>query len=179
METIAQKLEVFEIEILENKLQQRMGRELTRSERFYLIVSMRLTFMLICHTILVFAFLATDAAAATHETCTARDAREATSKVGQQKDWGGVYRSFKRFRHCDDGDISEEYSYAIGHLLAHHWDRLADLIRITASDREFAEFVVFHIDENIWEGDAQLIVSNAHSRCPREAKWLCRSIVDY
>ena len=90
-----------------------------------------------------------------------------------------MYRSYKRFRNCDEGAIAEEYSYAIGHLLAHNWDRLDDLVRLAASDREFAGFVVLHIDENIPEDDAQLIVRNSRQRCPTGARWLCRSIADY
>jgi hypothetical protein len=139
---------------------------------------MGITFKIVCHTILVFA-LSAAASAATNETCATRKAREAALEVGQQKSWAGVYSSFKRFRHCDDGDIAEEYSYAIGHLLAHNWDRLVDLIRLSASDKDFAEFVVLHINEDIWEGDAQIMVSNARRQCPPEAKWLCTSIVDY
>jgi hypothetical protein len=116
---------------------------------------------------------------ATRATCTAREAKQASIEVGQQADWEGMYRSFKRFRNCDDGAFAEEYSYAVGHLLAHDWERLDDLLRLTASDKEFAEFVVLHIDENIPEEEAQLIVLNSRRRCPTGAKWLCRSIADY
>lgn len=117
--------------------------------------------------------------AATRTACTANEAKAATSELGQQADWQGVYQSFKRFRHCDEGAIAEEYSYAIGHLLAHNWDDLGDLVHIVAADRQFAEFVVLHIDENIPEEEAQLIVRNSRRRCPSSAKWLCKSIADY
>lgn len=123
--------------------------------------------------------LPTHALAATRATCTAREAKQASIEVGQQADWEGMYRSFKRFRHCDDGAFAEEYSYAVGHLLAHDWERLDDLLRLAASDKEFAEFVVLHIDENIPEEESQLIVLNSRRRCPSGAKWLCRSIADY
>lgn len=143
---------------------------------------MRITSLFVCCTAALLAFVAcmsNYASAATHETCTAREAKAATSEVGQLEDWDGMYRSFKRFRHCDEGDVAEEYSYAIGHLLAHDWNRLDDLLRITASDRDFAQFVVLHIDENIPEWDAQLIVRNSRKRCPPGAQWLCKSIADY
>lgn len=119
------------------------------------------------------------APAATHETCTAREVKQASIDVEQQEDWEGMYRSFKHFRHCEDRAIAEEYSYAIGRLLAHNWDRVDELVRLSASDKEFAEFVILHIDENIPEEDAQLIVRNSRRRCPPGAKWLCRSIADY
>ena len=137
-------------------------------------------FLVYCTVLLAFAIgFNTHALAATHATCTAREAKQASIEVGQQSDWEGMYRSFKRFRNCDDGAVAEEYSYAVGHLLAHEWDRLDDLLRLTGSDKEFAEFVVLHIDENIPEEDAQIIVRNSRRRCPSGARWLCRSIADY
>ena len=39
MEASIQTLEVLEVETLANELQQRMGRELTRRERFYLTLA--------------------------------------------------------------------------------------------------------------------------------------------
>lgn len=119
------------------------------------------------------------ASAATHASCTASEAKAASSEVEHLEDWDGMYRSFKRFRHCDEGGVAEDYSYAIGHLLAHDWSRLDDLLRIAASDREFEQFVILHIDENIPEWDAQLIVRNSRTRCPSGAQWLCKSIADY
>lgn len=142
---------------------------------------MRIAPFFVCRTATLVAFvlgLASYALAA-NETCSAREVKQASIEVEQQADWQGMYRSFKRFRHCDGGAVAEEYSYAIGHLLAHDWDRLDELVRLTASDKEFAEFVVLHIDENIPEEDAQLIVRNSRRRCPSGAKWLCRSIADY
>jgi len=101
------------------------------------------------------------------------------SEIGRQEDWAGVYQSFKRYRHCDEGAVAEEYSDAIGHLLAHNWDQVAGLVKLARSDRKFGEFVVRHIDENIGEVDAQLIVTNARRRCPSKAIWLCKAIADY
>jgi hypothetical protein len=119
------------------------------------------------------------AAASTQKVCSAADLRQARSEVDQPGDWKTVYRSFKRFSQCDEGEVAEAYSYAIGRLLAHDWDNLDQLLRLADSDREFAKFVVMHIDENISEDEAQKIVSNSRRRCPPGAKWLCKSIADY
>ena len=103
-------------------------------------------------------------------------ARHEASHLG---DWEGVYRSFKRFESCDHGRLAEEYSYAISRLLAHHWEQVDVLLGLAAADQEFKRFVLRHIDENIPEEEAQVIIRNSRERCPSEGKWLCQAIVDY
>ena len=141
---------------------------------------MRTISSFLCAAATVLCVIATwDAQVAAATRCTVDDVSAAMSEIGRQEDWAGVYQSFKRYRHCDEGVVAEEYSDAIGHLLAHNWEQVAGLVNLVGSDREFGEFVVRHIDENIGEADAQLIVSNARSRCPSKARWLCKAIADY
>jgi len=112
-------------------------------------------------------------------TCASSESRRARREAGHLQDWQSVYRSFKRFESCDRGNVAEEYSYAISRLLAHHWEQLDVLLGLAAEDLEFKQFVLRHLDENIPEEEAQLIVNNSRRRCPAEGEWLCRAIVDY
>jgi hypothetical protein len=48
-----------------------------------------------------------------------------------------------------------------------------------ASDREFEQFVIRHIDESMTEDEANLIVNNARLHCPQGAKQFCNVIADY
>ena len=112
-------------------------------------------------------------------TCASSESRRARREAGHLQDWQSVYRSFKRFESCDRGNVAEEYSYAISRLLAHHWEQVDVLLGLAAEDLEFKQFVLRHIDENIPEEEAQLIVNNSRQRCPAEGEWLCRAIVDY
>jgi hypothetical protein len=113
------------------------------------------------------------------KNCAASETRQARREASRLGDWEGVYRSFKRFESCDHGKVAEEYSYAISRLLAHHWEQVDVLLGLAAGDQEFKRFVLRHIDENIPEEEAQVIISNSRERCPREGKWLCQAIVDY
>ena len=113
------------------------------------------------------------------KTCASAESKRARREAGHLQDWQSVYRSFKRFESCDRGNVAEEYSYAISRLLAHHWEQVDVLLGLAAEDLEFKQFVLRHIDENIPEEEAQLIVNNSRQRCPAEGEWLCRAIVDY
>lgn len=125
------------------------------------------------------AILPAHAELAKRQTCTSAQARQAQEEAGQLSDWESIHRSFKRFAQCDEGAISEGYSNSVSQLLAHRWNHLDAMIRLTASDHEFEQFVIRHIDESMTEDEANSIVENARLRCPREAKQFCKSIVDY
>jgi hypothetical protein len=113
------------------------------------------------------------------KSCAASETRQARREVSHLEDWEGVYRSFKRFENCDHGKLAEEYSYAISRLLARHWEQVEVLLGLAAGDQDFKWFVLQHIDENIPEEEAQVIINNSRQHCPSEGDWLCQAIVDY
>jgi hypothetical protein len=116
--------------------------------------------------------------AATQKVCTEAEAQEAQKEADQLRDWDSMYRSFKRFSHCDEGEIAEAYSDSVGRLLARDWKDLDAFVRLT-SDQAFEEFVIRHIDETMSEDEAALVINNARLHCPPGAKRLCKSIADY
>jgi hypothetical protein len=144
-------------------------------------------FILMCITtlsvrgaiILCLLFAVGQAGAETPKKCTPTEAKRARAEAGHLQDWSSVYSSFKTFGHCDSGKIAEEYSYAISRLLAHHWNDVELLLGLAASDADFKQFVLRHINEDIPEEEAQLIINNSRQHCPPAGKWLCDAIADY
>jgi hypothetical protein len=128
--------------------------------------------------LVLIAGLVGSAEATTQKVCTETEAKEAQKEADQLSDWDSVYRSFKRFAHCDEGGIAEAYSDSVGRLLARDWKHLNAFVRLT-SDQGFEEFVIRHIDETMSEDEAALVINNARLHCPPGAKRLCRSIADY
>jgi hypothetical protein len=128
--------------------------------------------------LLLLAGIALPAEATTQKVCTEAEVKEAQKEADQLSDWDSVYRSFKRFAHCDQGAIAEAYSDSVGRLLARDWKHLDAFVRLT-SDQTFEEFVIRHIDETMSEDEATLVINNARLHCPPGAKRLCRSIADY
>jgi len=129
--------------------------------------------------VIFFLVFITGAPAEATNKCASIEAKRARLEVGQLQDWKGVYSSFKRFGHCDSGNVAAEYSYAISRLLAHHWDHVGSLLSLAADDEQFKQFVLRHVDEDIPEEEAQLIINNSRQHCPADGGWLCRAIVDY
>lgn len=118
------------------------------------------------------------AEAATQKVCTEAEVKEAQREADQLRDWASVYRSFKRFAHCDEGGIAEEYSDSVGRLLARDWKHLNVFVRLTA-DQDFEQFVIRHVDETMSGDEAALVINNARLHRPSGAKRLCNSIADY
>ena len=106
--------------------------------------------------------------------CTKMEARQAEVEAGILRNWTDVYSSYKRFAHCDDGAIAEGYSDSIGQILAHKWNELPELTRLTRSDRGFEDFVIRHVDATLLAGDLKIIADNAVRRCAARAPRLCQ-----
>jgi hypothetical protein len=112
-------------------------------------------------------------------TCTATQANALSRDIARVQDWNAFYHSFKRVGGCGHGKLSQEYSYALSRLLAHHWGDVSSLLGFAAADKEFKEFVLRHIDEDMPEEESQAILRNSRQHCPADGDWLCKAIVDY
>ena len=117
--------------------------------------------------------VATGAQAGQKRVCSQAEAMQAEEESDRLSDWPAVYRSFKRFAHCDDGAIWEGYSDSIARMLASRWEQLEDLRRLVVADKGFERFVLRHIDGLMTTEQQQLILENARARCPSNAKRLC------
>jgi len=108
--------------------------------------------------------------------CTKEEAFQAENDTDNLKDWESVYRSFKRFSHCDNGAIAEGYSVAVGRLLADYWKQFKRLQTLCLKNKEFRRFVIKHIDETLSVEVLQKIIDNARLHCPSNARQLCKNI---
>jgi hypothetical protein len=108
--------------------------------------------------------------------CNAADAIAAQEESDALPNWEQLHRSFKRFGHCDDGAIGEGWSDTVVRLLTKEWSTLLALVQIVAKDREFERFVLKHVDELMSPDQARQIVANARTKCPRNARRLCREL---
>jgi hypothetical protein len=100
----------------------------------------------------------------------------AEDSVSVLRKWADVYKSFKRFGHCDDGGIAEGYSDAIVRLLARRWPTLSELQPLVSAHRNFHDFVLRHIDATADPRDLDKIISKAATSCPVKAQPLCGEI---
>jgi hypothetical protein len=92
------------------------------------------------------------------------------------EDWDEVYRSFKKFGHCDNGAVAEGYDDVIVRLLVNDWNHFDTLARLTGGDKAFETFVVSHIDELASQEQLRAIARNAKSLCPSGGTPVCTRI---
>jgi hypothetical protein len=118
----------------------------------------------------------TDAETLQTKTCTQEEAMQAEAEASTLKNWDAVYRSFKKFGHCDDGAIGEGYSEVVGRLLARDWKHFNRLITLASSDAHFERFVIRHVDETVPADKLEQIIENTSASCPSRAKRLCAQI---
>jgi hypothetical protein len=117
-------------------------------------------------------------ASAKERYCTKPDAIEAENSVSRLNNWEDIYKSFKRFRHCDDGAIAEGYSDSVVRMFADQWEGIETLINLTSSDQDFYTFVLRHIDATADKSEIEKIIANSSKHCPESAKAMCSAIED-
>lgn len=82
------------------------------------------------------------------------------------RSWESLYKSYKRYGHCDDGAIAEGYSESVARILVDHWNTLSQLTSLASKDTKFLRFVLMHVDATLDTGDIEKIKVNATTRCP-------------
>jgi hypothetical protein len=141
--------------------------------RTYLLIPAALLLPIFCGNL---APRAAANAASQKPRCTPNEEEQASNDIDHLRSWSAIYRSFKRYAQCDDGEIAEGYSDAVAKLLANDWKDLATVKRLVLSDPPFKQFVLNHIDATDSDDDLQRIARNARFHCPQDDKSLCAVI---
>lgn len=115
-------------------------------------------------------------ATAQERPCSKAEAIEAESSASRLSNWEDIYKSFMKFRHCDDGAIAEGYSDSVVRMLADRWSELATLKKLASSDKDFYTFVLRHIDATADKSQVEKILSNSSKRCPKSDSELCSAL---
>jgi hypothetical protein len=110
--------------------------------------------------------------------CPQRLAREAIDKVSDVNSWDGVFRSFKKYKRCDDGAVAEGFSASIANLLADQWEDVGEFSALSRRDRGFNRFVISHVDETMNLDQAVKIKRNVKYKCPAKVIKVCHQIRD-
>lgn len=137
--------------------------------------------MKICLAIFVFLVLfMSRAEARAGSVCSGPESQKVERSVSQLKSWSEISSSFHKNTRCSRDNVVEvwtAYSEVIANLLAQHWDKFEDLVRLTSSDAKFRQFVIEHVgDQTLSAQVLGEIRSNAEAKCPSEAKKLCGEI---
>ena len=105
--------------------------------------------------------------------CDRREAMAAEEESSKLKSWAGLYRSYNMYSHCDEGAISEGYSYSVAFLLTERWVDFGELLELSERSHDFEDFVVSHVNETMSQSQASQLLQNLSARCPRSGARLC------
>jgi hypothetical protein len=125
-------------------------------------------------TSMIVGILANSVRASTKQDC--EKAEKQVIQGTEPKNWDNLYRLFKQFGDCDDGEIGEGFSEDVAQLFSKHWAHLDTLRRLSASDRAFEQFVLRHIDATLSDDELKTIANNSKLHCPSGEKRLCRLV---
>jgi len=106
--------------------------------------------------------------------CTPRDRLQVEKEASILRTWDSLYRSYKRYRQCDDVDAAEGYSESKARILADHWETLPRLAELIQKDRSFSRFV--GLDATMDMQDVAKIKRLATTHCPAGLKELCAKL---
>jgi len=125
---------------------------------------------------LVSAFLLFQAASLRANTERCGEKQDQWLHHADPKTWASLYRLFRQFSQCDDGEIAEGFSKHVAQLLLNQWTHLTSLDHLMTSDAAFGEFVLRHIDATLSEDELKAIAANTRDHCPTGEGQLCRRI---
>ena len=112
-------------------------------------------------------------ARASQRPCTSAEAQRADLEADKLRTWDALYKSYKRYAHCDDGAIAEGYSESVARILVDHWKTLSELVSFSKNDAKFFHFVLRHLDATLNPTDVEKIKANATDQCPTSLQATC------
>jgi hypothetical protein len=114
---------------------------------------------------------------ASKHACTSLEGRHALDEADAPRTWDALYKSYLKFRHCDDGAIGEGYSESVARILTDHWNTLPRFVQLASKDAAFQSFVIRHLDATLNMDDVQKIKQDAVTHCPAGLRTTCIHLV--
>ena len=91
-----------------------------------------------------------------------------------------MHTAYRAYGHCDDGAIAEDFDKAISLLRDKYWELIPKMLKETASDSGFKQFVYKRIgSETIPMERWHAILNHAKSRRPLNAGLFCKQVMSY
>jgi len=118
--------------------------------------------------------LAFAASAAAQKPCSKAESANAGKAIDRVVSWATLQKTWKDFRHCDEGPVSEQFTEAVLRLVI-DWkgiDQLANGMK----DPDYRAFVVAHLKSPEAKADAPDVYARAKKHCPKGLDDFCKDI---
>jgi len=117
-----------------------------------------------------------EAVQAQNHNCTMAEGRTALDEAVMLRSWDALYRSYRKFRYCDDGAIAEGYSESVARILVDRWSTLPRLAELAAKDAAFRAFVIRHVDATLNTDDLERVEKKTTTSCPPNLRETCKAL---
>jgi hypothetical protein len=124
--------------------------------------------------LILFTVFAAGGSYCQQKPCTEAERLQVEKEAVTLRTWDALYKSYRKFRHCDDVDAQEGYSESEARILADRWETLPRLAQLIDVDKSFGRFV--GLDATMDMKDVAKIRVNAVKRCPAGLARICSKL---
>ena len=131
-------------------------------------------------TVLALALLAASAcfdASAADKPCSRADIGNAARAIDKIVTWSQLRKAYTDFRHCDSGDIADQYTDALMRLFV-DWKGVEEFAAAAKGDPDYMKFFIAHLQSPAAKDDRDTVYARAKRECPKSFDDFCAQVAD-
>lgn len=132
---------------------------------------MKITHLLVCCAV------AAAGPAFAQKACSKADSAAAEKSIDKIVNWPGLYKAYTDYRHCDTGNVEENFTDAILRLMV-GWKQVDQIAANVAKDAEYKAWLAKHLQSPSAKDDAESVYSRAKASCPGAQKDFCTELAE-
>lgn len=109
--------------------------------------------------------------------CPQADAAKAQKAIDRVNGWEDLYRAFRDFGHCDDGETGELFTDAMLRLMV-DWRDVEGLAGPMQKDAKYKAFIERHLLSSMAKPDHPSVYSRAKADCPAGQEAFCAGLAE-
>jgi hypothetical protein len=125
----------------------------------------------------VFAMLGGIPALAADKQCTRADIGNAQRAIDKVITWAQLRKAYTDFRHCDNGDIADQFTDALLRLVV-DWKGVEEFAAAAQKDPDYMSFLVTHLQSPAAKDDRETVYARAKKECPKTLDSFCAQVAD-
>jgi hypothetical protein len=123
------------------------------------------------------ALLASIPALAADKQCTRADIGNAQRSIDKVVTWAQLRKAYTDFRHCDNGDIADQFTDALLRLVV-DWRGVEEFAAAAQKDPDYMTFLITHLQSPAAKDDRETVYARAKKECPKSLDSFCAQVAD-
>jgi len=109
--------------------------------------------------------------------CTRADAGNAKRAIDNIVTWPQLRKAYTDYRHCDTGDIADQYTDALMRLFV-DWKGVEEFAAAAKGDPGYMSFFIAHLQSPAAKDDRDTVYARAKRECPKSLDDFCAQVAD-